>query len=435
MKYSIKVKKVLQDKINELATEKVNHVKNPSKDFTRDRKLNFPTMIHSILCMGASSLKDELLQQFNYDPSTVTTSAFVQQRDKIKSSAFESLFHRFNQAFPEEKLYRGYRLLGIDGSSLSIFPDPKDMDNYRKDRSDIKGFSHLHLNACYDLLTRRYVDIIVQSGNKANERLAMKEMIKRHSSFEKTIFIADRGYENYNNFFHIQRKKQNYLIRVKDRDSNGILSGLVLPDEDEFDIDVDLILTRRNTNLVKDNPHLYKFMPQHQVFEFMDENKECPISFRVVRIKLTNGSYQAIITNLCRDTFSPEEISKLYGIRWGIESAFRHLKYVVGMNCFHAKKVDSIKQEIFARLIVHNFCEIITAKVVIQKKDTKHHYQLNFTRAFRICRQFLRFSQMSDPPDVEKLLLKELLPIRTHRISPRKVKTRSSASSFLYRVS
>ena len=49
-----------------------------------------------------------------------------------------------------------------------------------------------------------------------NESLAMTQMIDRYNGEKKTIFIADRGYETYNIFAHVQEKGMYYLIRVKD---------------------------------------------------------------------------------------------------------------------------------------------------------------------------------------------------------------------------
>ena len=60
----------------------------------------------------------------------------------------------------------------------------------------------------------------------------------------------------------------------------------------------------------------------------------------------------------------------------GIETSFRELKYAIGLSCFHSKKMEYIKQEIYARLILYNYCEIITIHVVIHQKDTKHIYQI-----------------------------------------------------------
>ena len=40
-----------------------------------------------------------------------------------------------------------------------------------------------------------------------------------------------------------------------------------------------------------------------------------------------NDFYQTIITNLDSVSFPPDELKKLYAMRWGIETSFRDLKY------------------------------------------------------------------------------------------------------------
>ena len=137
------------------------------------------------------------------------------------------------------------------------------------------------------------------------------------------------------------------------------------------------------------------------------------------------------VCNLPKEDFPVEEIKKVYAMRWGIETSFRELKYAIGLCCFHSKKVEYIMQEIYARLILYNYCELITMHVIIQQKGTKHVYQMNYTIAIHICRYFLR-NDIS-PPDVETLIQKNLLPVRPGRSDPRKVKPKS-AVSFLYRV-
>ena len=57
-----------------------------------------------------------------------------------------------------------------------------------------------------------------------------------------------------------------------------------------------------------------------------------------------------------------------------------------------------IKQEIWARLTLYNFCEIITNSVVVEKKEgRKHTYQLNYTRAIRICCYFIAIKKEKAP--------------------------------------
>ncbi|MCY9638640.1 transposase, partial [Paenibacillus thiaminolyticus] len=261
------------------------------------------------------------------------------------------------------------------------------------------------------------MDAIVQPRRLCNEGRALAAMVHRSPIKGKTIVIADRGYESYNNFAHLERKGWNYVIRVKDLDSNGILSGLRLPSSGEFDRNVHLTLTKKQTKEVKANPEIYKFVPSTSTFDFLDlhENLFYPISFRVVRFVLPSGAFETVITNLTATDFPPGEIMSMYNMRWGIETSFRALKYTVGLTNFHAKKRESITQEIFARMILYNFAEMMTSHVVISQMEKRHPYQVNFTVAVHVCRHFLRSRDDEPPPDVEALIRKNILPIRPIR--------------------
>lgn len=436
--YATLLKKTLTSLIREMSATPAPYVKNPEKDFTRKKKLPFETVMQLLISMGGNSIYKELLESQGYDVNTATTSAFVQQRDKILPSAVEFLFHEFTQSYTDIKDYRGYRLLAIDGSDLHFATDPEDKDTYFQNQPNTKGYNLLHLNAAYDLCNRLYVDAIVQPRRMYNEGRALAAMVDRSPIKGKTIVISDRGYESYNNFAHIECKGWNYLIRVKDLDSSGILSGLRLPSSGEFDMDVHLTLTKKQTKEVKAHPEMYKFIPSKSTFDFLDlhENLYYPISFRVVRFVLPSGTYATVITNLSAADFPADELKSIYNMRWGIETSFRALKYTVGLTSFHAKKQESIIQEIFARMIMYNFAEMITSHVVISQMDKQYHYQVNFTVAVHVCRHFLRSRGDEPPPDVEALIHKNILPIRP--IRPGQKNTRKirykSAVSFVYRV-
>lgn len=429
------VKGKLVEIISKMATEPKLFVKNPNADFTRNRKLSFKTVMNLMLSMGGNSLTSELMEYFDYDVDMASSSAFIQQRGKLLPFAFEYLLKEFTHSFQDLKTYEGYRLLAADGSDLNICHNPNDVDTYFQSIPNSKGFNQLHLNAMYDLCNKLYVDVCIQPGRKENEFRALTDMADRSNISGDVIVVADRGYESYNVFAHIEKKGWKYAIRVKDIVSNGILSALKLPDEDEFDASINIILTKKQTKETKSNPEIYKFVPKTSTFDYLDLhiNKFYPITFRVVRFKITDDTYETIITNLDSDKFPPKKIKELYYLRWGIETSFRELKYAIGLISFHSKKVEHITQEIFARLVMYNFCELITMHVVIQQKDTKHCYQVNFTRAIQVCKHYFKCQSNISPPDVEALIRKNILPIREGRKDPRKVKAKAVVS-FLYRV-
>ena len=437
MKYSTYIKGKLMSIIKQMETRHWLYTRTPGKDFSRVRKWSFSETMRFIISMEGKALGDELLKYFNYSADTPTNSSFNQRRAQILPEAFEFLFHEFTDIAVEEKLYRGYRLLACDGSDLSIAHNPQDETTYFQSTPDSKGFNQVHLNALYDLQARSYVDAIIQPARQENESKALCTMIERYRGSAKTLFIADRGYQSYNIFAHVQEKGMYYLIRAKDILKQGIVSAAKeqLPDRESFDATVNITLTNKHTKEILANPLRYRIVMSNQHFDFLSkEQRFYEMCFRVVRFPLSDGSFECVITNLPHDDFPTNEIKELYHMRWGIETSFRQLKYAVGLTNFHAKKLVYIKQEIWARLILYNFCELISARVALKKHryKTKHTYQLNYTRAIHICRFFLSCKEKA-PPDADSLISRELLPVRPGRSDPRKVKFQS-AVSFLYRV-
>ena len=242
------VKNSLLSLIQEMASLPWLFAKNPAADFSRNRKLDFASTIQCILSMENGGLKNELLDFFRFSVDTPSASAFHQQRSKLLPETFPFLFHEFNSLFPLQKNYNGYRLLACDGSDLNIPRNPKDTDTYFQSLSTDRGFNQIHLNALYDLCEKRYTDVVIQPARKENESLAMTQMIDRYRGQKKTIFIADRGYETYNIFAHVQEKEMYYLIRVKDGGRGSMTGSFSLPDKDEFDHTMQLVLTRKQTN-------------------------------------------------------------------------------------------------------------------------------------------------------------------------------------------
>ena len=430
------IKRTLKRCINEISARSKMFAKNPGKDFTRERKLPFKQVLKSVLSMTGKSLCSELMEHFNMSTSMPTVSAFIQRRNKIDYRAFETLFHTFTDSIDEQNLYKGYRLLAVDGSDLHTPTNENEKDSFHRGVNGQKPYNLFHLNALYDLQRRIYVDAIVQGKKSLNEHKAFVSMVDRDTVLAPSIYIADRGYESYNNMAHVIEKGQSFLFRVKDLRSNSILSGLKLPNSNEFDITVCVGLTRKQTNEVKQSN--LKLVSHTQNFDYLPKTskKSIPIapyyiSFRIVRFKLTEDTYEVLLTNLNEEQFPVAELKELYAMRWGIETSFRDLKYSLALSYFHSKKTENILQEIFARLTMYNFAELITSHVVVKQKNRKHSYRINFAAAVHICRNF--FLKNISPLDVEALLLMHLLPIRNGPTSPRKRSTKA-APSFTYRI-
>ena len=436
----IAVRSALYSAIRNQADSKFLFCRNPDKDFSRHRKLSFQQVIAAVLSFRNGPLNRDLLDFFGLKPDTVSSSAFIQQRSKILPEAFSSLFSCFTASACGNKCYHGLRLLAVDGSDIQIPANSQDPDSFFPGTNGQKPYNLLHINTMYDLIQNVYIDACVQKNKVMDESRALTQMVDR-SPIPKAIVIADRNYESYNNLAHIQQKGWFFLIRIRDHSHSGIAHGLSLPSTGEYDVPFNLKLTNRFTNQVKSlfldrdhykhisRPGTFDFLPRH--FDKLDPPVFFELSFRIVRFRIAPDSFETIITNLDAALFPPAVIKYLYAMRWGIETSFRHLKYTLGLLHLHAKKVDFILQEIFAKLIMYNFCELITQSVVIHQGKRKYIYAVSFTHAVLICREF--FLGKLHPPFLEALFMRVLSPIRPGRNFSRKPSQKSSCC-FLYRV-
>lgn len=432
------IKKLLTSQMQEVAGNISLYCQNPKSDFVRNRKLPAEVLLKGIIGLESKSLTNELIDLFHASPNMPTKSAFVQQRNKLKPDAFKAVFDGFNKetrkAFPNE-----LKILAVDGTDIQIATNPHDKDSYFPGSNGQKAYNLLHLNALYDLSHHVYTDAIVQKARDFNEHKALQEMVDC-SSIQKALVIADRGYESYNDMAHVQEKGWFFLIRVKDG-NHGIKKGLDLPDSAEYDMDVSLNLTRRRTKeakeLLKERNH-YKYLSVTTPLDYLPKNEKkhgpakfYELGFRIVRFQMTNDSYETVLTNLDTTKYPPDKIKRLYAMRWGIETSFRDLKYTIGLLNFHSKKVTCVQQEIYARLIMYNFTEMVTSHVAIDKKQRKHTYKANFSVAAHLCR--LYFHGKTTSPDLEAIVARNLIPIRPDRHPDRNL-TVKAFHGFLYRV-
>lgn len=429
--FSKKVKNKLFSIISEMNNVSWLFTKNPGHDFTRKSPLDFQTMLKLMISMEGQSIHKEMYNFMGFELNTPSASAFVQQRAKIDISAFEYLFHKFSNSFKTSKTINGYELLAVDGSDIHTPSNPDENNSYFRTSDNAKGYNLYHLNALYNLLDKRYVDVLIQPRRNSNEHKALCDMVDRCANRNKVIVIADRGYESYNTIAHIENKGWNYLIRVKN--TKGIVAQLSLPETDEFDVDINLKLTRRQTKEVKNNPNEYRTIMSNSTFDYLPQKSKdtYPMCFRIVKIRISDDITETIVTNLDRNIFPIDAIKKLYKTRWGIETSFRELKYNIGLVNFHSKKADFILQEIYAHLIMYNFSMIIAMNVCIKKNSRVYVYQINYSEAIYICKHFI---SKKSPLNVEALIEKNILPVRPDREYIRKIRYKSSVS-FVYRIS
>ena len=428
--YSVStIRQVLDMSINNLIENKDFHVRQIGKDFTRNRKVGCKTLIELMLRLSSKTIQSDLMDFFDSVEDMPTASAVCQQRAKLSYTAFQRIFHQFTTYFNNYKTYNGYFLLACDGSDINIAYNPKDSSTHHRNNS-AKGFNQLHLNALFDVLNCVYMDVNIDTATKTRECGALKDMINDHNYPANSIIICDRGYEKYNLIAVCIEKNQKFIIRVKDINSNGILSGYGLPDE-AFDTVITKKVTRLQTKETKSEKE-YSILMNGTPFDYLPIDQDYyEMKFRVVRFKITDDTYECLITNLTEEEMKFEEFKDIYHLRWGIENAFRDLKYTIGMHYFHSANQELIKQEIYCSLIVYNFSQLVINNTPPEQESTwKYKYRSNFKTAVTNVRLYLR--ERIDEDELAKRIKKFLIPIRPGRTYGRNVKPQSSKTSSYY---
>lgn len=435
MKYSNVVKAMLFTSIHELAANPEHYVLHPGKDFSRNRKLGFQRLLLMLLTMEGDCIKEELYRYFGRSTDTPSKAAFYKQRKKVKEDAFRSLLVSFTQKCQKKLLKGKYSLVACDGSAADIFRNPDDSDTFfEPNGKSTRGFNQIHINAFFSVLDKKITDLLIQPARKRNEYSAFCQMVDRSESDTPVIYLCDRGYASYNAFAHVIESGQFFVMRCTDDKTEKIL-WFPLDNIQQLDYHVERILSRSQSKKKRLHPEQeeqYRFVCKNVPMDYITQgHPEYRLSLRIIRIELSDSCYENLITNLPELDFDFDDLKDLYHLRWDEETSFRDLKYPLCLKAFHSQKYEYIIQEVWARAILYNFCSEIAMAVEIPEKKRKYVYQVNYSEAIKICRDFLRIHD-GTTLDVEGLIAQNILPVRPGRTFPRQARFKLPIS-FCYR--
>ena len=425
MKYSNVVKAMLFTSIHELAANPEHYVLHPGKDFSRNRKLGFQRLLLMLLTMEGDCIKEELYRYFGRSTDTPSKAAFYKQRKKVKEDAFRSLLVSFTQKCQKKLLKGKYSLVACDGSAADIFRNPDDSDTFfEPNGKSTRGFNQIHINAFFSVLDKKITDLLIQPARKRNEYSAFCQMVDRSESDTPVIYLCDRGYASYNAFAHVIESGQFFVMRCTDDKTEKIL-GFPLDNIQQLDYHVERILSRSQSKKKRLHPEQeeqYRFVCKNVPMDYITQgHPEYRLSLRIIRIELSDSCYENLIANLPELDFDFDDLKDLYHLRWDEETSFRDLKYPLCLKAFHSQKYEYIIQEVWARAILYNFCSEIAMAVEIPEKKRKYVYQVNYSEAIKICRDFLRIHD-GTTLDVEGLIAQNILPVRPGRTFPRQAR-------------
>jgi len=120
---------------------------------------------------------------------------------------------------------------------------------------------------------------------------------------------------------------------------------------------------------------------EDQIIEIQHEGKG--YRSRVIRLILSSGEQEILITNLYDEKYLIKDFKELYFFRWGIETKYDVLKNKLEIEKFTGLTKISIEQDFYAHIYLSNMAELAKkqsdAKIKSKNsgKSLKYEYQTN----------------------------------------------------------
>jgi hypothetical protein len=327
--------------------------KQSETDFTRERKVGFLSLVCIIINKVCKSTQLELdLFRERFMPESAKSTSYTKQsfseaREKLNPTAFIRLNDELIRGFYSDndfKTYKGFRLLAIDASVLEIPDNPKTQEqygfssNFAKDSRQARALSS-HL---FDVENKLVLSSTIKSYT-ASERILARENIDKMLAFGqehiRNLILFDRAYPSAELITYLQSKNIKYVMRVSLAFWKEVISTTVP------DAIVQITINKKRYGKLEGKG---AGIPMGTVFEV-----------RVLRIELSSGETEILITNLSATELSYEESKPLYFKRWGIETEFNTLKNKLEIENFSGERPLIIEQDFYATMLLCNMASLM----------------------------------------------------------------------------
>jgi copper chaperone CopZ len=382
------------------------------KDFTRNRKMPFQILVVFILRLLRQSLQKEIVDFFETIgvEYTMTKSAFCQSRVKLKPEAFIELNDCLCNTFytdNEIRTWNGYRLIGIDGSTIHLPDSPELIKFFGCQTNQVEKKSPMaRISTCFDLLNEIIIDPVIKPYKTSEYVMAVEHLSKLK---REDLVIFDRGFGAIWLFYLLSVKEINFVIRI---------SRSLFPEFWEKEgVDSEIITIETCSKDIK--KQLRKLGVNFK-----------PFKVRLVKVILESGETEVLVTSLLEEQKYPAMLfEELYFKRWGVEGEYNHLKNHMEVENFSGKSVIAVKQDFYASALLENLRSVFSKdaaeklKKKNKKRKPKYEYKINRNLSIGFIKEKLIDLLLSDDPGyiekVKELFILEPVPIRQGRKNKR----------------
>lgn len=390
------------------------------QDFSRDRKLPLAQLVRFIINMPKRSLSIEIQAFFDSlekeDLQACTKGAFSLQRMKLDPLFFavwnawivNSFYHHYGT---KVKRWRGFRLQAVDGSTAYLVNRKDVIEHF-----GIQSNQHVDVPMAQVMQVQDILNDITVWGDiypiKQSEQTIMNNRVSH--LYEDSLTIFDRGYPSFALMYLMINEEipRHFVMRCKAGFNNEVKQFVASSKSSKI---ITLTPTFKAIATLRDNGYIV--------------TAATTIRIRMVKIKLSSGEVEILLTNLYNEKlFTLADLKQLYGLRWRIETTYGKQKNQQQMEQFSGHRVICIQQDYAAGLFVANLQSLIEKQCegYLQKINgtRKHTYKINrnvswASLKYAIVKLFLENNPKEILLGLQKAFERNIEPVRPGRQNPR----------------
>jgi Transposase DDE domain/Domain of unknown function (DUF4372) len=274
--------------------------------------------------------------QLNHIPKRSTLSDANKNRSvEVFASIYDALLKKFGSLLADSRISEvlDKQVKIIDSTTISLFKDILKCVGRKATSGKSKGGIKMHTSINADEIVPNLVWFSAASTHDQN-------FLDRLTCDSNTIYIFDKGYNDYKAFEHFTNNDTGFVTRIKDNACYKQIGINEVEDSIHSGVLEDIIIEID----VKKANEISKL--QLRKIKFYDRENKREFEF---------------ITNLM--DLRPDMIAALYKIRWQIEILFKQLKQNFPLKYFLGDNENAIKIQIYCVLIVNLLVAVIKKRL------------------------------------------------------------------------
>jgi hypothetical protein len=395
--------------VRELLTDKViMQICNECEYYFRERIFTPLVMIFHMI--GAAISREGSFQSsWRNIGETGKSDILSKARKRLPIIVWEKLYRwiteRIDDECKEDYLWRGHRVIGVDGTCVSM-SDETGLENAFGKRGSRLGKSRFPIARIvfgFDLF--KIVAIDYKAGSyKTGENSLFSEQMSQF--VDGDVIVEDRRFAGAKLYVDYARAGLHYIIRAHQRLKAGRLRVIRWLGRDDFIV----------------------LMPVQNAYQHKDPALPDNIEVRIIKMTaIMRGRKELfwITTSLLdAEKYPADEIKALYMRRWIVEGLVEEIKIWLGGDILRSKTVEGIHKELYARIIAYNLIRWLILRAARQHGEISE--RISFAATIRLIAAFSLKMSVA-PLWMLPLLYKDLLeriadsiaPYRPGRIEPR----------------